>query len=62
LANTSEESTDVDVERAKLALARAEEKLKHPETLSMDEVEKYTRKVERAKLRIQIGSFTRSRN
>lgn len=62
LANTSEESTDVDVERAKLALARAEEKLKQPESLSLEEVEKYTRKVERAKLRIQIGQFTRSRN
>lgn len=62
LANTSEEDTDVDVERAKLALARAEEKLKHSETLSLDEIEKYSRKVERAKLRIQIGQFTRTRN
>lgn len=62
LANTSEESTDVDVERAKLALARAEEKLKHSEGLSLEEVDKYTRKVERAKLRIQLGGFTRSRN
>jgi F-type H+-transporting ATPase subunit epsilon len=62
LANTSEEDTDVDIERAKLALARAEEKLKHSETLSLDEIEKYTRKVERAHLRIQIGQFTRTRN
>jgi len=62
LANTSEEDTGVDVERAKLALARAEEKLKNTENLSPDEVEKYNRKVERAKLRIQIGGFTRSRN
>jgi F-type H+-transporting ATPase subunit epsilon len=62
MANTSEESTDVDIERAKLALARAEEKLKHTDKLSTEEVEKYTRKVERAKLRIQLGGFTRSRN
>jgi F-type H+-transporting ATPase subunit epsilon len=62
LANTSEESGEVDVERAKLALSRSEEKLKHSETLSLDEIEKYTRKVERAHLRIQIGQFTRTRN
>lgn len=62
LANTSEESRDVDIERAKLALNRAEEKLKHSEGLSTEEVEKYVRKVERAKLRIQIGEYTRPRN
>lgn len=62
LANTSEESTDVDVERAKLALKRAEEKLKYPEGLSAEDLVKYTRKVERAKLRIQLGEFVRSRN
>jgi F-type H+-transporting ATPase subunit epsilon len=62
LANTAEESKDVDVERAKLALARAEEKLRHPDTLSIEELEKYTRKVERAKLRIQLGDSARSRN
>jgi F-type H+-transporting ATPase subunit epsilon len=61
LANTSEESTEVDIERAKLALKNAEEKLKNTEGLSLDEVEKYHRKVERAKLRIQIGEFTRKR-
>ena len=62
LANTAEESSDVDVERAKLALQRAEEKLKNPDSLSTEEVEKFTRKVERAKLRIQMGEFTRTRN
>lgn len=61
LANTSEESTDVNVERAKLALKNAEDKLKNTEGLSLDEVEKYQRKVERAKLRIQLGEFTRKR-
>ncbi len=61
LANTSEESTDVNVERAKLALKNAEDKLKNTEGLSIEEVEKYQRKVERAKLRIQLGEFTRKR-
>jgi F-type H+-transporting ATPase subunit epsilon len=61
LANTSEESTDVNVERAKLALKNAEDKLKNTEGLSLEEVEKYQRKVERAKLRIQLGEFTRKR-
>lgn len=61
LANTSEESTDVNVERAKIALKNAEDKLKNTEGLSLDEVEKYQRKVERAKLRIQLGEFTRKR-
>ncbi len=61
LANTSEESTDVNVERAKLALKNAEDRLKNTEGLSLEEVEKYQRKVERAKLRIQIGEFTRKR-
>ena len=61
LANTAEESSDVDVERAKLALKNAEERLKNTEGLSLDEVEKYQRKVERARLRIQIGEFVRKR-
>lgn len=61
LANTSEESTDVNVERAKIALKNAEDKLKNTEGLSLEEVEKYQRKVERAKLRIQLGEFTRKR-
>ena len=62
LANTTEESVDVDVERAKLALKRATEKLHNTEGLTLEEIEKYERKVERAKLRIQMGEFTRSRN
>ncbi len=62
MANTAEESTDVDVERAKLALKSAEEKLKNIESLTGEEVEKYSRKIERAKIRIQMGEFVRSRN
>jgi len=62
LANTSEESVEVDGERAKLALKRAEEKLANSEGLSDEEIEKYQRKVERAKLRIQLSEFVRKRN
>ncbi len=61
LSNTAEESTDVDVERAKLALKNAEEHLKNPEGLSAEDVEKFQHKVDLAKIRIQIGEFTRPR-
>lgn len=62
LTNTAEESTDVDVERAKLALKNAEEHLKHTDGLSAEDVEKYQHKAELAKIRIQIGEFVRPRS
>ena len=52
LSNTAEESHEVDLERAELALKNAEERLSS--TLSDDELVKYHRKAERAKLRIQL--------
>ncbi|AUO00126.1 ATP synthase F1 subunit epsilon [Bacteriovorax stolpii] len=61
LANTAEESTDVNVERAKLSLQNAEEKLKNTEGLSLEEIDEYVQKAERAKLRIQLAEFTRPR-
>lgn len=61
LSNTAEESSDVDVERAKLALQNAEEHLKHTEGLSQEDIEKFQNKLERAKIRIQLGEFTRPR-
>lgn len=61
LANTAEESTDVNVERAKLSLQNAEERLKNTEGLSTEEVDEYVQKAERARLRIQLAEFTRSR-
>ena len=61
LANTAEESTDVNVERAKLSLQNAEEKLKNTEGLSIEEVDEYVQKAERARLRIQLAEFNRSR-
>lgn len=61
LSNTAEESTDVDVERAKLALKNAEAHLKGTENLSPEDLEKYQHKAELAKIRIQIGEFLRPR-
>lgn len=60
LANTAEESTEVNVERAKLSLQNAEERLKNTEGLSIEEVDEYVQKAERARLRIQLATFTRS--
>jgi F-type H+-transporting ATPase subunit epsilon len=52
LAETCEEDHGIDVERAKRALA-------YPESITLDEAEKYRRKIERAKLRMQIASFVK---
>lgn len=60
LANTAEESTEVNVERAKRSLDHAEDKLKNTEGLSNEEVDEYVQKAERARLRIQLATFTRS--
>ncbi len=62
LSNAAEESTDVNVERAKLSLAHAEDKLKNTEGLTLDEIEEYSARVERAKLRIQISENIRPRS
>lgn len=61
LANAAEESADINVERAKLSLQNAEEKLKNTEGLSALEVDEYVQKAERARLRIQLAEFNRSR-
>lgn len=61
LANTAEESVDVDVERAKLALKNAEEHLKATDNMALDEIEQWRNKAERAKIRIQVGEFMRPR-
>ncbi len=57
LANTAEESTDINVERARLSLQNAEEKLKNTEGLSNEEVDEYVQKAERARLRLQLAEF-----
>lgn len=61
LAQTSEESKEIDTDRAKLALENAERRLANSDGLSDEDIEKYRRKAERAKLRIQMSDFTRSR-
>ena len=59
LANTAEESSDVNVERARLSLQNAEEKLKNTEGLTFDEVDEYVQKAERARLRLQLAGQVR---
>ena len=53
LSNSSKEDTDIDPERAAKALANAEEIL--ATTLSDEDLVKYRRKAERAKIRIQLA-------
>ena len=57
LSNTAEECHEVNLERAELALKNAEERL--AATCSDEELVKYRRKAERAKLRIQLYKATR---
>ncbi|MBT7611473.1 MAG: ATP synthase F1 subunit epsilon [Bacteriovoracaceae bacterium] len=57
LTNTSEEKIDIELGRAKKALEYSENMLSGSESLSEDDFIKYTRKIERAKLRIQMASF-----
>ena len=53
LTTTSEEDTEIDAERAKLALENAEDRLTNS-TLTEDEFVKYQRKKMRAQLRMQM--------
>ncbi|ATH09436.1 ATP synthase F1 subunit epsilon [Halobacteriovorax marinus] len=62
LANVAEEAVEIDKERAEAALLNAKQRLQESQGLSDDEIEKYRRKEERAKLRIQLHDFVRSRN
>lgn len=57
LAGTSEEDKEIDVERAKTALKRAEEKLYQSDGMEDEEILKYQRKVDRARLRLQLVSY-----
>jgi F-type H+-transporting ATPase subunit epsilon len=57
LANTSEEAINIDTARAQQALEYSENMLSGSESLSEEDFIKFTRKIERAKLRIQMGSF-----
>ena len=59
LVNTAEENTEVDAVRAKRSLEHAEEKLKNSTGLTIDEVEEFQARVERARLRLQIAQHTK---
>ena len=58
LTQVSEESHEIDTERAKLSLQNAEQMLSN-ESMSDEDVEKYQRKVERSKLRLQMAEFVK---
>ncbi len=55
LSQVSEENKDIDVERAKKSQKNAEEMLSK-DSLTDEERTKYFRKIERSKLRVQLGS------
>jgi len=54
LSDVAEPSASIDKERAIRSLERALEKLFDTSGLSLEEIEKFQRKIERAKLRLQI--------
>jgi F-type H+-transporting ATPase subunit epsilon len=56
LAHTSEESRNIDVDRAKRALENANSMMSSDKHLTEEEMVKYQRKAERAELRIQLSS------
>lgn len=58
MAQTAEETSDIDVDRAEEALKTAREHLEHPENLTDYEYEKYYRKAERAQLRLQMSQYS----
>ena len=60
LSNAAEESHEIDKERAQKALQNAERVLNESDSLDDDEIVKYRRKVERAKLRLQLVSQVKS--
>jgi F-type H+-transporting ATPase subunit epsilon len=55
MSHTAEECQNIDSERALQALEHAESKLNSGESLSDEELTKFRRKAERAKLRIQLS-------
>ncbi len=55
LSITAEKVEDIDLERAKAAKLKAEQKLAQWESLQEEEVIKYQRKLERAENRLKLG-------
>ena len=60
LVHISEETHEIDIERAKRALENAQRVLSSQGDLSDEGILKYRNKLERARLRIQIANFVRS--
>ena len=57
LSTTSEKAQEIDKNRAEKALEKAQKKLSGKEALTGDELVKYQRKLERAKMRIRLAEF-----
>ncbi|MCF8058076.1 MAG: ATP synthase F1 subunit epsilon [Bacteriovoracaceae bacterium] len=55
MSHTSEEKSEISADRAEQALETAERRLNSGEALSDSEIEKFQRKAERARLRIQLS-------
>lgn len=55
LSTTSETAEEIDIERAKSALAKAESRLSGKEALTDVQTLKFQRKLERAKMRIHLA-------
>jgi F-type H+-transporting ATPase subunit epsilon len=55
LTNVSEESVIIDIDRAKAAMQKAKTRLEDSDSLSYEDFMKFTRKVERAEMRIQLA-------
>ncbi|MCK5882430.1 MAG: F0F1 ATP synthase subunit epsilon [Bacteriovoracaceae bacterium] len=56
IANVSEPMAEINVDRAKKALVFATDKLSNSKDLSDEDRVKYTRKIQRAEVRIEIAS------
>ena len=55
LSDVSESKQEIDIERAKNALKKAQEKLESDENFSNDGFYKYRRKIDRAEMRIKLS-------
>lgn len=56
-AQCSEKSSEIDLERAKNAAKNAQKKLTSGESIGVDELVKYSRKLDRAEIRIKLAAY-----
>jgi F-type H+-transporting ATPase subunit epsilon len=57
LSTTSEDSQNIDIERAKSAKAKAESRLKSDQVIDTVQMVKFKRKLERASMRIRLANL-----